>query len=59
MRAVVFTEFGSTPKVSTKEIPQPAPGEVRVQVSAASVNGIDLAVANGHLNGMMEHSTLR
>lgn len=55
MRAVVFTEFGSAPVVSTKGTPEPAPGEVRVRVSAASVNGFDLAVANGHLNGMMEH----
>ena len=55
MRAVVLTEFGSTPEVRDLEVPEPAVGEVRVRVRAASVNGFDLAVANGYLKGMMEH----
>lgn len=55
MRAVVLPEFGSTPEVVDIEIPTPDAGEVLVRVRAASVNGFDLAVANGYLNGMMEH----
>jgi NADPH:quinone reductase-like Zn-dependent oxidoreductase len=55
MRAFVLPEFGSTPEVQDIEIPTPDAGEVLVRVRAASVNGFDLAVANGYLNGMMEH----
>ena len=56
MRAVVFPEFGAAPEVREDlTLPEPAEGEVRVRVHAASVNGFDLAVANGYLNGMMEH----
>src|ERR1700712_4668497 len=55
MRAVVLSEFGAKPEVREIERPEPGEGEVRVRVRAASVNGFDLAVANGYLNGMMEH----
>jgi NADPH2:quinone reductase len=55
MRAVVFTEFGSAPEVRELDVPVPAEGEVRVRVRAASVNGFDLAGANGYLKDMMEH----
>src|SRR5918995_7487574 len=55
MRAIVVTEFGSAPEVRELDVPEPAEGEVRVRVRAASVNGFDLAVANGFLKGMMEH----
>ncbi|WP_415853717.1 NADP-dependent oxidoreductase [Sinomonas sp. G460-2] len=36
-------------------MPEPRPGEVRVQVRAASINGFDISVANSRLKGMMEH----
>lgn len=55
MRALVLKEFDSTPEVVELELPVPAEGEVRVRVRAASVNGFDLSVAAGRLNGMMEH----
>jgi NADPH2:quinone reductase len=55
MRAVVLPEFGSTPELRDIPLPQPDEGEVRVRVHAASVNGFDLAVANGYLQGRMEH----
>jgi NADPH2:quinone reductase len=55
MRAVVLSEFGAKPEVREIDVPEPGEGEVRVRVRAASVNGFDLAVANGYLNGMMEH----
>ncbi|WP_318279312.1 NADP-dependent oxidoreductase [Agrococcus baldri] len=41
--------------MTTIDMPQPAAGEVRVRVRAASVNGFDLSVASGGLRGMMEH----
>lgn len=55
MRALVLKDFDSSPEVVDLDLPEPAEGEVRVRVHAASVNGFDLAVASGYLNGMMEH----
>ena len=55
MRAFVLTDFGTTPELVDLDVPEPAEGEVRVRVHAASVNGFDIAVANSYLKGMMEH----
>jgi NADPH:quinone reductase len=55
MRAFALTEFGSDPKIVDLDVPEPAEGEVRVRVHAASVNGFDLSVASGRLKDMMEH----
>jgi NADPH2:quinone reductase len=55
MRAVVLSDFGATAGPADVPIPEPGAGEVRVRVHASSVNGFDVAVANSHLNGMMEH----
>lgn len=55
MTAVALPGFDQAPEITDLEIPEPGPGEVRVRVRAASVNGFDLSVAKGTLNGMMEH----
>lgn len=55
MRAFVLPEFGATPDLTEIEVPEPAEGEVRVRVHAASVNGFDLSVAKSYLKDMMEH----
>ena len=55
MRAFALTAFDSAPEVRDLDLPEPGEGEVRVRVRAASVNGFDLSVAGGHLQGMMEH----
>lgn len=55
MRAVVLPEFGSAPALIDIDTPEPAVGEVRVRVRAAAVNGFDLAVVNGYVQGLMEH----
>jgi NADPH:quinone reductase-like Zn-dependent oxidoreductase len=55
MRVVAFTAFGVAPEIHEIDRPEPGEGEVRVRVHAASLNGFDLAVANGYLQGMMEH----
>ncbi|NHI17538.1 NADP-dependent oxidoreductase [Microbacterium excoecariae] len=55
MKAVVLKAFGEQPVLADVEVPVPGPGEVRVRVKAASVNGFDVAVANGYLRGVMEH----
>jgi NADPH2:quinone reductase len=55
MRVFALTEFGSDPRIVDIEVPEPAEGEVRVRVHAASVNGFDLSVAAGLVKDMMEH----
>lgn len=55
MKVVALRAFDSEPEVTEVEVPQPGAGEVRVRVHAASVNGFDLSVAKGMLQGMMEH----
>ncbi|HEY9426274.1 MAG TPA: NADP-dependent oxidoreductase [Gemmatimonadaceae bacterium] len=55
MRAVGLTELGAHPQMLELPVPEPTEGEIRVRVRAASVNGFDIAVANGRLKGMMEH----
>jgi NADPH:quinone reductase-like Zn-dependent oxidoreductase len=55
MRALALTAFGTAPEIIEIDRSEPAEGEVRVRVEAASVNGFDLAVASGYLEGMMEH----
>ncbi|MFC7718600.1 alcohol dehydrogenase catalytic domain-containing protein [Nonomuraea recticatena] len=55
MRAVAFTAFGAAPEVTELPVPEPAPGEVLVQVRASSVNGFDLGVLGGFLKGVYEY----
>lgn len=55
MRAVMLNEVPSAPTVADAETPGPQAGELLVKVAASSVNGFDLSVLGGHLDGMMEH----
>jgi NADPH:quinone reductase-like Zn-dependent oxidoreductase len=55
MRALAVPAYGSPPALHDLDLPEPAAGEVRVRVHAASVNGFDLAVAAGYLKDLMEH----
>ena len=55
MRAVVTENYGSAPTVAQVPTPTPGPDEVRVKVRSSSLNGFDVALANGYLKGMMEH----
>jgi NADPH:quinone reductase len=55
MKAFALRGFDQAPEVTEVESPTPAAGEVRVRVRAASLNGFDLSVASGRLQGMMEH----
>ena len=54
MRAIVLEDID---KVAIQELPVPTPGsgEVLVRVQASSVNGFDLAVIGGALQGMVEY----
>ncbi|WP_132991882.1 NADP-dependent oxidoreductase [Gordonia zhaorongruii] len=55
MQALALGAFDQTPALTQVATPEPAPGEARVRVHAASVNGFDLSVGKGMLQGMMEH----
>jgi NADPH:quinone reductase-like Zn-dependent oxidoreductase len=55
MRAIALDTVPANPQVSDVEAPRPEVGEVLVEVASASVNGFDLSVAAGHVQGMMEH----
>ncbi|MCI2956681.1 NADP-dependent oxidoreductase [Agromyces atrinae] len=56
MKVFALHDFGQAPEITDIARPEPEAGELRVRVRAASVNGFDLAVANGYLQGAMEHN---
>src|SRR6195952_1560468 len=55
MRAFVVPSADSEPTVTEVPDPTPGTGEILVRVTASSLNGFDLSVASGRLQGMMEH----
>ena len=55
MNAFAITARGTQPTVQDVPQPEPAPGEVLVEVEAASVNGFDLSVAAGYVWDMIPH----
>jgi NADPH:quinone reductase-like Zn-dependent oxidoreductase len=56
MRALAVTERGAAPAVVDVDESDPGPGQVRVTVEAASINGFDVAVANGYVWDHMPHT---
>jgi NADPH2:quinone reductase len=55
MRAVTLIDHGSGPALREVPTPEPKPNELLVRIHASSINGFDVAVANGVLRGMMEY----
>jgi NADPH:quinone reductase-like Zn-dependent oxidoreductase len=55
MRALAIAERGAAPAVQDLPVIEPAPGQVRLAVQAASVNGFDVAVAAGYVWDMIPH----
>ncbi len=55
MRAAVSESYGAPVVVRDIDDPVPGPGELLVRVAASSLNGFDLSVAAGLLEGRMEH----
>src|SRR5438132_6677771 len=55
MRAFALDDFGQSGSIHDLPDPEPAENEVRVRVTAASINPFDNAVLQGYLKGRMEH----
>ncbi len=55
MKAFAVKAAGDAPALHDLDTPEPGPGEVRIRVTAASVNGFDLAVAAGYMTAFFEH----
>lgn len=55
MRTFAVSAAGAQAAQLNLEIPEPAPGEARVRVTMASVNGFDVAVAAGYMVDFFEH----
>src|ERR1700682_1498444 len=55
MRAFALDEFGQPGSIPELPDPQPAAGQVRVRVAAASLNPFDNAVIQGYAKDYMEH----
>jgi NADPH:quinone reductase-like Zn-dependent oxidoreductase len=54
-RALAITDRGEAPAVRDVPVADPQPGQVRVAVSAASINGIDAFTAAGYVWDSMPH----
>ena len=55
MKAFAITARNAQPALQDLPQPEPAAGEVLVEVEAASVNGFDLSVAGGYVFDMLPH----
>jgi NADPH:quinone reductase-like Zn-dependent oxidoreductase len=55
MKAFVLPAFDEQPTLADLPTPVAGPGQVLVRVRAASVNGIDLSIASGRLQGMLDY----
>lgn len=55
MRAVVIKGFGAEPELVETSVPEPGPGELLVRIHAAGLNPFDWKVADGALEGVVEH----
>ena len=51
MRAAIVSELGETPALGELEEPRPGPGQALVELAAAAINPVDLAIAAGVFYG--------
>ena len=56
MRAVVIPGFGQEPELVDLPVPEPGPADVLVRVHAAGMNPFDWKVADGALEGVVDHA---
>ncbi|MEZ0114703.1 NADPH2:quinone reductase [Catenulispora sp. EB89] len=50
MRAIAVSEIGGKPALVDLPVPSPGPGEILVRMTAASLNPVDMSVADGLLS---------
>jgi NADPH:quinone reductase len=55
MRAIVIEAFGDEPKLANLPTRELGPNDLRVRISASSVNGFDLSVIDGTVRTWMEY----
>ncbi len=55
MRAFAIDEFGASGSIHETPLPEPAEGQVRVRVEAASINPADVAILGGAYKDFMPH----
>ena len=55
MKAIAIDDYGVPATLHDVPAPTLGEGQVLVRVAFSSVNGFDVAVANGYLKGAMEH----
>ena len=55
MKAFVLPAFDEPPTLADIPTPEAGPGQVLVRVRTSSVNGFDLSVASGRLQGMLDY----
>ena len=55
MRAYALGAFGEEPRLTALSVPEPGPREVRVRVTASSVNPYDAAAGAGFFRSMSEY----
>jgi NADPH:quinone reductase len=51
MRAIAVTGYGETPTLMKLPVPEPGPGQLLVELYAASINPLDWKIADGELAG--------
>ncbi|HEV2076106.1 MAG TPA: hypothetical protein VGR10_07680, partial [Thermoleophilaceae bacterium] len=51
MRAALIHELGQAPRPGKASVPEPGPGQALVEVTAAPINPIDVAIGNGSFYG--------
>jgi NADPH:quinone reductase-like Zn-dependent oxidoreductase len=56
MKALVATAYGDVDKLTVADVPEPqiGPGDVKVQVQAASINPMDWKLLSGEARTVME-----
>src|ERR1700750_2645999 len=55
MQAIAINDYDAPVALCDLPVPEPSQGEIVVRVRASSLNGFDVAVANGHVHHRMEH----
>lgn len=55
MKALALTDFDTGPALQDLPTPEPGPGQLRVRVKAAGLNGMDTAISSGMVKEMAEY----